>query len=152
LMVLGSGSVLLSIMFTWGYLLIVKLYPHAYAEGAWIIPFLSVGLWDTLLHQTTAPVLLSLGKSKYGAIGNGLWCATIYCTIPFAFHMYGLKGAVIAIAAGDLPVYIVTQFGATREKIRPLKQDLLLTSLFACMIAVCVSIRHFFATVHFHHV
>jgi len=151
MMVLGAGAVLLSIMVTWGYLLIVKLYPHAYAEGAWIIPILSVGLWDTLLHQTTAPVLLALGKPKYSAIGTGLWCALIYPIIWLAFHFYGFKGAVFAIAAGDLPLYFVTQIGATREKVRPFKQDLLLTFGFACMIAICFGIRDALGSIHFHH-
>ncbi|MEO6922614.1 MAG: hypothetical protein ABI142_02200, partial [Bryocella sp.] len=152
MMVLSAGAVLLSIMVAWGYLVIVKLYPSAYASGAWIVPILSIGLWDTLLHQTTNPVLLSLGKSKYGAISNALWCASIYITIPLAYHHFGFTGAVVAIAAGDFPVYIVTQYGATREKIRPLKQGFLLTVFFVCMIAICLSIRHLVGGLPFFHV
>jgi O-antigen/teichoic acid export membrane protein len=148
--VLFAGAFLLSIMVTWGHLL-MKMYDHRYAEAAWMIPILSLGLWDTLLHQTTAPVLLSLGKSKYGAIGNGLWCVCIVTAIPIVFHFYGMKGAVIAIAIGDLPIYVVTQFGATRERIRPLRQDLFMTCVFAALLAVTFSIRYAFGGLHFHH-
>jgi O-antigen/teichoic acid export membrane protein len=152
-MVLTGSGLLLAIMVTWGPLLILKLYDPRYAYGAWIIPILSLGLWDTLLHQTTAPVLLSLGKPKYGAIGNALWCVGILATIPIAFHFYGMHGAVIAIAFGDLPIYIVTQYGATREGVKPLRQDFVVTCIFAVFIAACFSVRHLIhiAQFHMHH-
>ena len=56
--------------------------------------------------------------------------------IPAAFHFFGLLGAVIAVAAGDFPLYVVIQFGATREGVRPLRQDLLLTLGFLSALAV----------------
>ena len=148
-MVLLLGAALLSIMVTWGNLLVLKLYDHRYSQGAWMIPILSLGLWDTLLHQTTAPVLFSLGKPKYNAIGNAFWCVGIVVGIRAAFAFYGMKGAVIAIAFGDLPLYAVIQYGATRERVRPLRQDLLLTCIFVAMIAVCFFLKHLFVGFHF---
>jgi len=148
-MVLLLGAALLSIMVTWGNLLVLKLYDHRYSQGAWMIPILSLGLWDTLLHQTTAPVLFSLGKPKYNAIGNAFWCVGIVVGIRAAFAFYGMKGAVIAIAFGDLPLYAVIQYGATRERVRPLRQDFLLTCIFAAMIGVCFSLKHLFGGFHF---
>lgn len=148
-MVLMVGAVLLSVTVTWGNLLVLKLYDHRYSEGAWMIPILALGLWDTLLHQTTAPVLFSLGKPKYNAIGNAFWCVGIVVAIRVAFAFYGMKGAVIAIAFGDLPLYAVIQYGATRERVRPLRQDLLLTCIFVAMIAVCFFLKHLFVGFHF---
>jgi len=133
--ILLLGASVLSLMVTWGNLLILKLYDHRYAEGAWMIPLLSLGLWDTLLYQTTAPVLFSLGKPKYNAVGNACYAFAVVIGINVAYAYYGMHGAVIAIAAGDLPLYAVIQFGATREGIRPLRQDLLMTTLFLAMIA-----------------
>jgi O-antigen/teichoic acid export membrane protein len=148
-MILGLGAVLLSIMVTWGNLLILKLYPRNFAEGAWMIPLLSLGLWDTLLHQTVAPVLFSLGKPKYNAVGNALWCIGIIIAIHLAYDSYGMHGAVIAIAAGDLPLYIVIQYGAWRERIRPIFQDLYMTAIFAALLALCFSLKHLFTHIHF---
>jgi O-antigen/teichoic acid export membrane protein len=133
--VLLLGASILSLMVTWGNLLILKLYDHRYAEGAWMVPILSLGLWDTLLYQTTYPVLLSLAKAKYNAVGNACYCFAVIIGIHVAFAFYGMHGAVIAIAAGDFPLYAVIQFGATREGIRPLRQDLIMTTIFLAMIA-----------------
>jgi O-antigen/teichoic acid export membrane protein len=121
------GGALLSTMAVWGNLIILKLYPSRYAEASWMIPVLAVGLWHTLLYTTTGPVLFALGKSTYNAVGNAAYAIAMLVGIPLAFHFYGLPGAVVAVAAGDLPLYVVTQFGATREGVKPLWQDLQLT-------------------------
>jgi O-antigen/teichoic acid export membrane protein len=138
------GGFLLSLMVTWGGWAVVKLYPAKYADARWMVPILAVGLWHTLMYQTLGPVLLSLGKSKYGAIGNGAYCFTILAGIPIAFYFYGLVGAVVAVAAGDFPLYLVTAFGATREGVRPLKQDGLLTLGFVALLACEFGIRNSF--------
>jgi O-antigen/teichoic acid export membrane protein len=136
MLALAAGGFLLSLMVAWGGWLISRMYPAAYADARWMVPVLAVGLWHTLLYQTMGPVLLSLGKSKYGAIGNGAYCTTILVGIPLAFHFWGLLGAVIAVAAGDFPLYLVTLFGATREGVRPLRQDALLTAGFLGVLAL----------------
>ena len=130
-----AGGLILSFTVTWGDWAMVKVYPLRYATGAWMVPILGAGLWQTLLHQTTAPVLYSLGKSKYAAIGNCCYCASIVLGVPLAFHWFHLVGAVIAVAAGDFPLYLVILFGATREGIRPIRQDLLLTLAFISLLA-----------------
>ena len=140
-LVLLAGGALLSVMVVWGNLLILKLYDSRYHQGNWMIPILAAGLWQTLLYQTTAPVLFSLGKARYNAIGNAAYCVFIVSAIFVGFHLRGMLGAVIAVAAGDLPLYVVIQFGATRERIKPLLQDLVLTGIFILMLAVCFTIR-----------
>lgn len=139
------GGFLLSLMTVWGHLIILKAYDLRYREAAWMIPILALGLWQTLLYQTTAPVLFSLGKTKYNAIGNASYCFTMLSALPLAFHFFGMFGAVVAIAAGDLPLYVVTQFGATREGVRPLRQDLLTTLIFGVFLGVFFFLRRSFS-------
>jgi O-antigen/teichoic acid export membrane protein len=146
--VLLIGAGLLSLMVVWGHLLILKLYDVRYHEASWMIPILAVGLWHTLLYQTTAPVLFSLGKPKYNATGNAAYCVFIIVAIRVAFHFYGLLGAVIAIAAGDFPLYLVILFGATRERIRPLRQDILLTGIFIALMTCCFLLERFVPWLH----
>jgi O-antigen/teichoic acid export membrane protein len=134
-MVLMVGACLLALMVSRGGLLITKLYDRRYHEAAWMIPILAIGLWQTLLYETTFPVLFSLGKTTYNAIAQGGYCLAICAGVPIAFHYWGMRGAVFAVAFGDLPVYLVTQFGVTREGIGPLKQDLLLTGFFLSLLA-----------------
>lgn len=139
--ILLVGASLLSIMVTWGHLIITHLYDRRYQDAAWMIPILALGLWHTLLYQTTAPVLFSLGKPRYNAIGNAAYCVSMLVGLPIAFHFWGLFGAVIAIAAGDLPLYFVIQTGTTREGVRPLRQDLQMTAIFVAILGVCFFIR-----------
>jgi O-antigen/teichoic acid export membrane protein len=138
------GAFLLSLMVVFGDQLVLRLYKPAYADGAWMVPILALGLWHTLLYQTTNPVLFSLGKSKYNAIGNAAYCAAVLIGIPVAFHFFGLLGAVIAVAAGDFPLYLVIQGGAVREGIRPLKQDLQMTSAFVGLLVLEFGLRKAF--------
>ena len=129
-------------MVNWGDLLVRTIYKPAYHEAAWMVPLLALGLWHTLLYMTTSPVLFSLGKSKYNAVGNAAYCAAVLVGIPVAFHFYGMLGAVIAVAAGDFPLYLVTQFGAFRENIKPLRQDALMTLAFLATLAFEYTLRH----------
>lgn len=131
-----AGAVMLSLMVNWGGLLVAKLYDARYQQAAWMVPILALGLWQTLLYQTTFPVLLSLGKAKYGAFGNAAYCFAIMGGIPIAFHFFGIRGGVAAVAAGDLPLYFVIQYGVTREGVKPWRQDLLMT---ACFIAALLA-------------
>ena len=139
---LAIGGLLLSLMINWGDLVVRLVYKPAYHDAAWMVPLLALGLWHTLLYMTTGPVLFSLGKSKYNAVGNGAYCAAILIGIPIAFHFYGLVGAVVAVAAGDFPLYLVTQFGAVREGIHPLRQDAVMTLAFLTLLGLEYALRH----------
>ena len=79
--------------------------------------------------------MLARGVVTYNAGGNALYAGTMLVGIPLAFHAFGLKGAIVAIAAGDLPLYCVTQAGAVRHGLKPLGQDALLTLVYVVLLA-----------------
>lgn len=139
--VLLAGGVLLSLMANWGSLVILKLYDSRYHDASWMVPILALGLWHTLLYTTTSPVLFSLGKSQYNAYGNAAYCVAMVSGMPLGFHFYGMVGAVVVVAAGDFPLYLVTQYGATREGIRPVWQDLQTTVVFLALLAAGFFLR-----------
>jgi hypothetical protein len=62
--------------------------------------------------------------------------------IPIAFSIWGLQGAVWAVAAGDLPLYCVLEYGSTREGVRPLRQDLEMTGVFIVLLALEFAARN----------
>lgn len=130
-----AGAFLLSCVVHLGGFLVTKMYDQRYHAAAWMVPILALGLWHTLMYATTMPALFSLGKSKYSAIGNGFYCATIITAIPVAFKFFGMPGAVVAVAAGDLPLYLVTVTGASREGISTWRQDLYSTGIFLAMLS-----------------
>jgi O-antigen/teichoic acid export membrane protein len=143
--ILLVGAALLTLMVVWGNLIILFLYDRRYHDASWMIPILALGLWHTLLYQTTAPVLFSLGKPRYNAFGNAGYCLAMLICLPLAYHFWGMTGAVIAIAAGDFPLYLVVQTGATREGVRPFRQDLQMTGIFVSFLAICLFLRHLFS-------
>lgn len=137
-----AGAIMLAMMVNWGGLLILHLYDHRYREAAWMIPILALGLWQTLLYQTTYPVLLSLGKAKYNAIGNGCYCVSVCVGIVVAFHFFHMFGAVIAVAAGDFPLYVSMQIGMQRNRVGVWSQDLKMTAVFVSVVLAFHYLKH----------
>jgi O-antigen/teichoic acid export membrane protein len=139
--VLLAGAGMLCLMVYLGGFLVTKIYDHRYHSASWMVPILALGLWHTLLYATTMPALLSLGKSRYQAIGNACYCIAIILTIPVAFHYFGMIGAVAAVAAGDLPMYFVLVVGASREAVSTWRQDLMATGVFLVFLATGFALR-----------
>jgi O-antigen/teichoic acid export membrane protein len=141
LRVLLAGAAMLCLMVHLGGFLVTKMYDRRYHEASWMVPVLALGLWHTLMYATTMPALFSLGKSQYSAIGNALYCAAVITAIPMAFHFFGIFGAVVAVAAGDFPLYLVTVTGASREGISTWRQDLKATVFFLALLSLGLALR-----------
>jgi O-antigen/teichoic acid export membrane protein len=136
-----AGAAMLCLMVHLGGFLVTRMYDRRYHAASWMVPILALGLWHTLMYATTMPALFSLGKSQYSAFGNALYCVAVVTAIPVAFHFFGIFGAVIAVAAGDLPLYIVTVTGASREGISTWRQDLLATGIFVALLSLGLALR-----------
>ena len=61
-LILMVGAVGLTLLSSFGDLLIWKLYDSGYSQAAWMLPILAVGLWPNILYATSHSILLSLGK------------------------------------------------------------------------------------------
>lgn len=149
--VLSVGAAVLCLVVYLGGFLVTKVYDHRYHAASWMVPILALGLWHTLLYATTMPALFSLGKSKYSAIGNACYCVAVTTAIPVAFKFFGMTGAVVAVAAGDLPLYLVTVSGASREGISTWRQDFQTTGIFLSFLGLglLVTKSHLLGHVHF---
>jgi O-antigen/teichoic acid export membrane protein len=131
-----GGAAMLCLMVHLGGFLVSKIYDQRYHAASWMVPLLALGLWHTLMYATTMPALLSLGKSQYQAIGNAFYCVSALAAIPVGFHFGGMFGAVIAVAAADLPMYFVLVTGASREGVSTWKQDLEATGIFVAFLGL----------------
>jgi O-antigen/teichoic acid export membrane protein len=138
---LVAGAAMLCAMVHGGGFLVGKMFDHRYHGAIWMVPILALGLWHTLMYATTMPALFSLGKSKYGAIGNGSYCVAAILGIPAGFFLFGMVGAVVAVAAADFPLYVVTVIGASREKVSTWRQDAIATAIFVVMLAAVSAIK-----------
>ena len=133
----------LPILVSFGDYVIYILYKKEYYEAAWMLPIIALGIWHTTLYSTMSPALLALGKPVYNTLGYLFTLIAISTFVLVGFHLMGVKGAVIAVAVGDLPFYAVTMYGLWREKLGCFKQDLWATALFVCLLTVVLLVRRF---------
>jgi O-antigen/teichoic acid export membrane protein len=141
--VLSAGGLLIIVVTLTGDVFIHHVYTKPYQDAAWMIGILAVGLWHTLLYSTVSPAVFALQKSHYNAFAYLTYCITLYAGMPLGFHLLGMAGAVIAVAASDLPVYFVTAYSAYREGVATLRQDGLLTLAFLGALALAMAGRAF---------
>jgi O-antigen/teichoic acid export membrane protein len=132
LLALAAG---LTILVSFGDYAVRLLYKPIYHDAAWMLPIIAVGIWHTSLYSTISPALMALGKPIYNTIGYSLTLITISTALFVGYHYMGLKGAVIAVAVGDIPFYGVTMYGLWREKLGCFKQDIWATALFLGLLA-----------------
>lgn len=140
LLALAAG---LPILVSFGDYVIFILYKKEYYEAAWMLPIIALGIWHTTLYSTMSPALLALGKPIYNTLGYLFTLIGIVTFLLVGYHLMGLKGAVMAVAVGDLPFYAVTMYGLWREKLGCFKQDLWATALFICLLAALLFVRQF---------
>lgn len=134
----------LAIFVSFGDQLILRLYDDRYLAAAWMMPILALGIWHTTLHNLMGSCLLAVGKSQYGAQGNLLTFVNLCIGIPLGYHFMGNLGAVIAVALGDIPTYLVVTYGLWREKLTCFWQDVQLTALFVGVLATILVCRYHF--------
>jgi O-antigen/teichoic acid export membrane protein len=131
----------LTIPICFGDWIILFLYDDNYSAGAWMLPILSMGLWLPILAQTIDPVLYALGKPQFIALGNFGKFIYMLIFIPLSYQVFGILGAVIAVAANDFPFYLAVSYGVGQEKLGSLKQDLLATLLIIALVSIVLLLR-----------
>jgi len=134
----------LAIFVSCGDQLILTLYRKEYAAASWMLPILALGIWHTTLHNLMGSCLLAVGKSQYGAMGNLATFLSISIGIPIGYHFMGNLGAVLAVAVGDIPTYLVISYGLWREKLSCFWQDIQLTALFLGVLGILLFCRFHF--------
>jgi O-antigen/teichoic acid export membrane protein len=138
---LAVGGLGLILVICTGDQVVLHLYDHRYRAAAWMVVVLAAGLWHTMLYSTLSPAILALSKAHYNAIANLVYCISLFTLIPLGFHYYGTLGAVVAVAAGDLPVYFVVLYAGYREGLGTLLQDALATGGFVLTLAGALLLR-----------
>ena len=120
---------IVTILFCFGDIVIVKLYDSRYEQAAWMLPIIALGLWPLLLCSTIDRFLMAIAKPGYLAVGNFLKFIYMVVGIPLGFSKMGVLGAIIVIAFNDIPYYVAVHYGLWREKFTLLLQDIQATLL-----------------------
>jgi O-antigen/teichoic acid export membrane protein len=117
-------------------LLIRILYDQRYHSAGWMLSILSVGAWFTIMCNLNESTLLGLGVPRYNAFANSLKLAWLILGLPFGFALYGIVGAIVVVATGDLFRYFAILVGQFRERFSFGMQDLLATVVTFCLVAL----------------
>jgi hypothetical protein len=87
-------------------------------------------------HQ---PGIFASQRSRYNDFAQAVYCVTLSAV---GFHHYGIIGALVAVAASDLPMYFCFQHAAFRRGINAVVQDMLLTGFFVAVLSGALLLRH----------
>lgn len=136
---LGAGIALLT---CFGDLIILNLYDNRYHDAAWMLTILALGNWPSAVSLTINSSLLAIGKPLYGACGSFLKFIYMAIAVPIAFAHLGILGAILAIALNDVPFYLASSYGAWREKLTTVTQDLWATLVLVGLIAALCAGRY----------
>jgi len=131
----------LTVLVSFGDILIEVLYDERYIEAAWMLPILALGIWPRMLCNTNEPSLFAIGKPQYPASAN---FTRFLCTgigVPLGYSLMKVPGAIVAVALNDLLFYLVINYGLWREGLSGLRQDILATALLVALLAVVLTGR-----------
>lgn len=134
---------LLTILVSFGDIIIRNLYDERYVQATWMLPILALGIWPFILSNSINPLLLSIGKPLYSAYGNLLKFIYMIIGLPLAFSLMGVLGAIIIVAFNDLLFYGVIIYGAWREKLVMVGQDIQTSVLLVVLITFVCTVRYF---------
>jgi O-antigen/teichoic acid export membrane protein len=141
LMLLGLAC-LLTVLVSFGDVIIRILYDDRYDQASWMLPVLAIGIWPIALFQSINPSLLAIGKPFYGACGNSLKLVYMMIGLPIAFSLMGVLGAILVIAFNDLPLYGAVTYGMWREKLAVIEQDIQISLLLIILISLVCTGRY----------
>jgi O-antigen/teichoic acid export membrane protein len=131
----------LTILVSFGDLLILVLYDNRYTQASWMLPLLALGIWPRILAQTIDAALLALGKPIYSTCGNFLKFSFMVVGLPLGFSFMGLAGAIIVVALNDLPFYGAVTYGLCREGMTAIVQDIKATALMLLLLIAVLTCR-----------
>jgi O-antigen/teichoic acid export membrane protein len=124
-----------------GDIIIRLFYDKRYAAGAWMLQLLALGVWPSALSYTIDSSLFAIGQPRYAPYGNLSKLLFTAVGIPLGFRLFGVAGAVIAVALNDLPYYVPIAYGLWREGLNSFAQDTKATALLLAMLTVALMIR-----------
>lgn len=118
------------ILFMLGDLVVRFLYDARYASAGWMLGVLALTLLTTRLDMFDQ-CLLAMGRPKLLSGLNMARLVALYSLVPLGFLMFGVKGAVLAVAGSSLINAAVVLALQARLDLFDLRRELLALPLFA---------------------
>jgi O-antigen/teichoic acid export membrane protein len=140
--ILAPAALLLSILVSYGDVIVSILYDDRYVAAAWMIPMLALGVWPVILMTTIDGALFALGIARINTWAYLASFMTLFIGIWIGNALYGVVGAVAAVPISNIPLYGVVAYGVHKEKIGCLDQDGYMTALLLLMSALMIGSRY----------
>jgi O-antigen/teichoic acid export membrane protein len=118
------GGWVLSLLVGGGPVFIELLYPASYAEAGWMVQILGAGLWFFALENSIGAALLARGESNLVAMANLTKVVAMAAFMPVGYVWWGLPGAIVGFASGEVCRYAFAMIAGTRAKLGNLRQDI----------------------------
>ncbi len=131
----------LSVLVSFGDILILVLYDKRYIQATWMLPLLALGIWPRMLCNTIEPSLFAIGKLQYPALAQLLRFIFTLIGLLLGFFLMGIVGAVIAVALNDFCYYGAINYGLWREGLSGLMQDIKATALLMALLTIVLTVR-----------
>ncbi len=115
---------------------IALLYDARYAEAGWILRVLALRVALNCTLPGASVCLMAIGRLQYGTIAivaKGLWLAA---GIPLGFYLYGLAGAVWAVALSDAAMVPPLWWGMKRHGLFSAAQEAMAVAWLAIGVGV----------------
>ena len=118
------------VYFLVGFLFIIApfiidtLYDERYQQAGWMLQILSL----TIIGSSFAlgsTLLLSMGAPKFGTISVAVRAIALLIMLPYGYELFGLKGAILAIAVNPLFEAVVILWSCSAKRIIVWKREFL---------------------------
>jgi O-antigen/teichoic acid export membrane protein len=124
--ILTGAAWLTACLLAGGPTLIRFLYDRRATDAGPILQLLAIGTWFSSLESANSAAILSLGKPKWLAFGNGAKLAAMLVLMPIGAKLFGFKATVLAFSLAEIARYFVSTGACIRAGLRPLGQDMVL--------------------------
>lgn len=114
-----------------GQTIIDLLFDDRYTEAGWMLQFLCVAGWISVLQLSVRPLLLARGDVQYLLYGNLAKLFAMLALIPLGYMQFGFPGAVAGLAGSRIGNYLVLAFALRKTGFGNSLGDLFMSLYFA---------------------
>ena len=126
--ILMAAGWLVACLIAGGPVLIRFLYDKRAVEAGPVVQLLAIGSWFCTLESANGSAVLSMGKTKWLALGNGAKFAAMLILMPIGGIFFGFKTTVLALSLSEVVRYGISARACTLIGLNPIRQDALLSA------------------------
>lgn len=141
LLFLAAVATAMSMIAAGSDLLVHTIYDSRYHAAGWMLPFLLLSVWFSILSDVNESTLMGLAKPWYGAIANSAKLVWLLIGLPVGFAVLGFHGVIIVVSLSDLWRYVPILAGQVKSRVSFAMQDVALTVMLVLLVAAWEYIR-----------